>query len=74
MHHRAIGAALCVFIAAATPAHADWRRDNREACARLDERLKAIEMERRIGYTPKRGRRLQAEREKLTNERRERCR
>lgn len=57
-----------------TPAAADWRRDNKEECGRIDSKLSDIETERRIGYTPKQGRRLQAQREKLEQKRREKCR
>ena len=57
-----------------TPAVAEWRRDNKDECGRLDEKLKDIENQRRIGYTAKQGRRLQARREKLEEQRREKCR
>jgi len=57
-----------------TAAAAEWRRDNKDECARLDEKLKDIENQRRAGYTPKQGRRLQAQREKLEEKRREKCR
>ncbi len=70
-------AILCMAVSAAfttSAARADWRRDNAEACARIDSRLQAIEAQRRLGYTPKRGRQLQAEREKLMARRRELCR
>ncbi len=56
------------------PAAAEWRRDNREECARLDQRLKRIESQRRAGYTAKQGRRLSAQREELEHTRRKRCR
>ncbi len=55
-------------------AAAEWRRDNREECERVDERLKDIETQRRRGYTPKQGLRLQARREKLEQKRRQKCR
>lgn len=61
-------------LAPALPAAADWRRDNEEACGRIDRTLKDIETERRRGYTPKQGRKLQAQREKLEQKRREQCR
>lgn len=61
-------------ILASAPAAADWRRDNKEECGRLDEKLKDVDAQRRIGYTPKQGRRLQAQREKLEHRRRELCR
>jgi hypothetical protein len=56
------------------PAAAEWRRDNREECARIDQKLKEIESERRAGYTAKQGRRLAVRREGLEHKRRERCR
>ena len=56
------------------PAGAEWRRDNKEECDRVDEKLKDNESQRRAGYTPKQGRRLQAQREKLEQKRREKCR
>ena len=55
-------------------AAAEWRHDNKEECARLDEKLKDIENQRRAGYTPKQGHRLQAQRQKLEEQRREKCR
>ena len=58
----------------AVPAAAERRRDNKEECGRVDEKLKDVDTQRRIGYTPKQGRRLQAEREKLEQKRRELCR
>ena len=58
----------------ATPAAAEWRRDNKDECGRLDEKLKDIENQRRVGYTLKQGRRLQAQREKVEEKRREKCR
>lgn len=63
---------LCMLIAA--PAAAEWRRNNREECARTDRQLQAIESQRRAGYTAKHGRRLNARREQLERARRERCR
>jgi hypothetical protein len=67
--------ALVALATVAVPAaRAGWRRDNREACAKLDERLKDIERQRRAGYTPKQGRALAAKREDLEQERREKCR
>ena len=33
---------VCLLLAA-TPAVADWRRDNKEECARIDEKLKEIQ-------------------------------
>ncbi|MBM4196689.1 MAG: hypothetical protein FJ197_06235, partial [Gammaproteobacteria bacterium] len=59
----ALVAASC--LALAEQSSAGWRRDNPEQCAKIDERLQAIESERRIGYTPKRGRKLREAREKL---------
>jgi hypothetical protein len=59
---------------AAGPALAEHRRDNREACARIDQRLKDIQSERRLGYTAKRGRKLQAQRDSLEEKRRLKCR
>ena len=56
------------------PAAAEWRRDNKEECGRVDEKLKDIENQRRVGYTPKQGRRLQLQREKLEEKRRQKCR
>jgi hypothetical protein len=56
------------------PVAAEWRRDNKEECARVDDQLKQIENERRAGYTPKQGRRLVARRSKLEQKRREKCR
>jgi hypothetical protein len=56
------------------PVAADWRRDHKDECGRIDAKLKDIETQRRIGYTPKQGRRLQAQREKLELKRREQCR
>lgn len=56
------------------PALAGWRRENRDECARLDARLKELEAQRRMGYTAKQGRRLEAQREKLAQKRREQCR
>ena len=56
------------------PAAAEWRRDNREECDRVDEGLKEIEAQRRAGYTPAQGRRLLAKRTKLEQKRREKCR
>ncbi len=56
------------------PAAAEWRRDNEDECARIDAKLKDIETQRRMGYTPKQGRRLQSQREKLAQKRREKCR
>lgn len=53
---------------------AEWRRDNREACAKLDGRLKAIESQRRAGYSAKRGRALAAKRDEVERQRREKCR
>jgi hypothetical protein len=64
---------VCLLLAAA-PAVADWRRDHKEECARVDEKLKEIETQRRMGYTPKQGRTLEAKREKLEQKRREMCR
>lgn len=61
-------------IIVAVPAAADWRRDNKEECERLDEKLKEIDTQRRIGYTPRQGRRLQAQRETIEQKRRELCR
>ncbi|WKZ11796.1 MAG: hypothetical protein QY320_11995 [Gammaproteobacteria bacterium] len=58
----------------AAPAAAEWRRNNREECARTDRQLQAIESQRRAGYTAKQGRRLNARREQLERARRERCR
>ena len=58
----------------ATPAAAEWRRDNKEQCERIDDKLKNIEDQRRVGYTPKQGRRLLAQRDKLEEQRREKCR
>jgi hypothetical protein len=55
-------------------AHAEWRRDNREACAKLDDRLKDIENRRRAGYTAKQGRTLATKREAIEQQRREKCR
>lgn len=65
---------LLLALLVAPAAVAGWRRDNAELCARIDAKLKDIEAQRRIGYTPKRGRALQARREQLTAQRRERCR
>jgi len=56
------------------PAGAEWRRDNREECDRVDEKLKAIERARRRGYTAKAGQRLQDQRDKLEEKRRAKCR
>jgi hypothetical protein len=56
------------------PAAAAWRRDNREKCARIDERLKDVDSQRRAGYTAKQGRRLRERRDKLERTRREMCR
>ena len=64
---------VCLLLAAA-PVAAERRRDNKEECARVDEKLKEIETQRRIGYTPKQGRALEARREKLEQKRREHCR
>jgi len=59
----------------ATPvARGAWRRDNREACAKLDARLKDVEAQRRMGYTAKQGRKLAARREELEQQRRDQCR
>lgn len=65
-------AALAIGVAPAT--RAEWRRDNREACAKLDGRLKAIESQRRAGYTAKQGRALAAKRDDVERQRREKCR
>ncbi len=66
--------ALLSMLLLAPPAFAAWRRDNKEQCGRIDAQLKDIETQRRAGYTPKQGRRLEAQREKLTQQRRELCR
>lgn len=58
----------------ATTARAGRRSDNPEHCARIDQRLRNIESQRRAGYSAKRGRRLQAQREKLESRRRQDCR
>lgn len=65
---------LLALLLSSTPALAAWRRDNKEQCERIDGKLKDIETQRRIGYTPKQGRRLEAQREKLAQKRRELCR
>jgi hypothetical protein len=70
MHRRHLLLALL----AAPLASAGRRRDNPEACARLDDRLLAIEREKRQGYSAKRGRKLQLLRERLASERRKNCR
>jgi hypothetical protein len=62
---------LCLL--APVAAAAGRRRDNPEACQRLDARLRAIESQRRAGYTAKQGRQLQAKREELARKRREEC-
>ena len=64
---------LCLLLAA-PPVVADWRRDHKDECARVDEKLKEIETQRRAGYTPKQGRALEAKRGKLEQKRRELCR
>ena len=56
------------------PVAAEWRHDNKEECGRLDDKLKDIETQRRVGYTPKQGRRLELRREKLEQQRRDKCR
>lgn len=58
----------------ASTALAGRRSDNPEQCARIDRRLRDIESERRAGYSAKRGRKLQAQREKLESQRRQDCR
>jgi hypothetical protein len=63
---------LCLLLPIA--AAAGRRRDNKEACARLDDRLGTIESKRRAGYTAKQGRQLQAQREATEQKRREMCR
>lgn len=57
-----------------SPAHADWRRDNKDECARIDARLVEIATKRRAGYGAEQGRRLQTQREELEKKRREKCR
>ncbi len=71
MHRRALIAALALAPLAAT---AGRRRENEEPCARIDRRLKEIEAERRIGYTARRGRKLELQRDRLVQKRRELCR
>lgn len=73
MNRRQILTMLAAALAAAD-GRAEWRRDNREACAKLDGRLKAIESQRRAGYTAKQGRVLAAKREDVERQRREKCR
>jgi hypothetical protein len=53
---------------------AGHRRDNRDACERLDNKLRAIESKRRAGYTAKQGRQLQTQRETAERKYRELCR
>lgn len=67
-------ALVTLALSAAPATHAEWRRDNREACAKLDERLKDIDRQRRAGYTAKQGRALAAKREDVEQQRREKCR
>jgi hypothetical protein len=55
-------------------AAAGRRRDNPEACERLDEALKRIESQRRAGYTAKQGRRLLEQRREAEQKRRDLCR
>ncbi|CAG0937920.1 hypothetical protein GPROT2_00061 [Gammaproteobacteria bacterium] len=62
-----------VTVLLAAPAFAGRRSENREQCARIDQRLGDIEAERRAGYTAKRGRKLQAQRQKLEEQRRKSC-
>lgn len=67
-------ALLALATSAAPGARGAWRRDNREACAKLDARLKEVESQRRMGYTAKQGRTLAARREALEQQRRDQCR
>lgn len=72
MNRRTLLLAFACTVPLAT--RAGWRRDNAAACARIDEKLADIAQQRRVGYTPKRGRQLDAQRERLTKQRREMCR
>lgn len=56
------------------PALAGRRRENREACDRIDRRLQEIESQRRAGYSAKQGRKLATRRDELERSRRELCR
>ena len=68
MRRRTLLAALALLPLAAA---AGWRRETEEPCARIDRQLKEIEAERRVGYTAKRGRKLELQRDKLVQKRRE---
>jgi hypothetical protein len=70
MHRRSV---LSLFLLPMI-AHAGWRRENHDACARIDARLDQIEARRRAGFGAREGRRLQAQREKLEAQRRQLCR
>jgi hypothetical protein len=65
---------LLTLLLLAVPALAGRRRDNAEQCERIDARLSDIDAQRRLGYTPRRGRMLAAQREKLAQQRRDKCR
>ncbi len=70
MNRRACLAALLL----ALPALAQSQEDRRDECRRIRQRLQDIESARRAGYTARRGRQLRAQREKLDEQRRIKCR
>lgn len=74
MNHRPLLVFLPCLLLMGTPATAEWRRDNREACERLDEKLRQIQDRRRSGYTPSQGRKLEAQRKEAEEKRRNLCR